>query len=74
MGQDDFAGAEQHLLKLVDLAPKAAEAYAALAELRIKQGRINEAINLYRHALQLNPSAGHIADALNALLRNKGQN
>jgi Flp pilus assembly protein TadD len=70
MSKGDLAGAELHLLALVELVPQAAEARTALAELRVAQGRIDEAIRLYRQALQLQPNSRDIADRLNTILAN----
>ena len=67
MQKGDFDGAEQYFQIMLKLAPERTEPYVVLAELRTAQGRTDEAIQLYRQALQLSPGSQDIEERLKNL-------
>ncbi len=51
--EGDLASANEHLTALLELHPKMAYAHERLANLRMRQGRFDEALSLYERALEL---------------------
>lgn len=70
MQKGDYNAAEQHLQTLLKLIPDDAAPYTILADLRILQGRTDEAIQLYRQALKKASGAPDIEARLNDILSN----
>ncbi|MBU0483263.1 MAG: sulfotransferase [Proteobacteria bacterium] len=54
---DDTGGAEQDLRRALELWPGALEAHCSLAHLFMQTGRFEEAIDSFKHAASLNPTA-----------------
>lgn len=69
----DLDGAEEHIQILLKLMPKDSYAHVILAELREQQGRTDEAVQLYRQALQLDPGAPDIEARLNRVLSSRSR-
>ncbi|MBU0676425.1 MAG: sulfotransferase [Proteobacteria bacterium] len=53
---DDGIGAEEELRLAIELRPDGVEAYCNLAHLLIQNGRLDEAVTLYKKAAALNPT------------------
>lgn len=66
--QGDLAGAAEHFEKLLRLMPQDVIGYKLLADVRVAQKRTDEAVRLYREALQIAPGDPEISERLNALL------
>lgn len=64
----DQAGAEEQFQAIRSLEPSNLRVYTMLADLRVEQGRIPEAVSLYREAVRLEPGSVETAQRLEALL------
>ena len=61
MMNGDFAGAEVHVRRIIQLAPNDYRSYVNMADLRISQERYDEAKMYYERALEIEPANKDIA-------------
>jgi len=65
---DDLARAEQLFVEAIRLNPNYADALWSLAVLYERQGKLNDALQLYKMVEQLNPNNQGVKDKINRLL------
>jgi lipopolysaccharide biosynthesis regulator YciM len=57
----DRAGAAAHYQRAIDLAPRTVPAYLALGDIRLAEGRPEEAIALWQRAVEVAPERAYLA-------------